>query len=143
MQSISAIEFSIPKETAKNIRSAILNDLHAVYTEYAQDFSVKNKKRYFAYLKYKHPEVLKSGEFYKYKEEFKKAQLPDHQRFIEYIKKEDFRFWGRYSHLKGEEGNDSLRYMVSVARDKLHRKENVAQYVFGAVKDQQNEKEIL
>ena len=66
--------------------------------------------------------------------EFKKTKLPDAQRFLEYIKADDFRWWGKFAHLKGEEGNDALRYIISVARSKMHRGECVASYVLGCCK---------
>ena len=139
MQAIGELKLEFTKPTATSVRADLLNQLHEIYTEYAQDFSIKNKKRYYAYLKSRHPEVLKSGDYYKYKEEFKKAKLPEHQRFLEYIQKKDFRWWGKFSHLTGEEGNRAIEHMISVAKDKLHRKENVAQYIFGSVKGVDNQ----
>lgn len=139
MQAIADIQFTFPTETARSQRGAILNDLHEIYTEYAQSFPTKNKKRYYAYLGLHHPRVLKEArtkeEYDKFKPVFKKAKLTEAFRHLEYIKKSDFRYWGRFSHLKEEEGNESLRFMVSRARDILNRNGNVAAYVFGAVLD--------
>lgn len=77
---------------------------------------------------------MSAEKYNNFKSEFKKTKLPDAQRFLEYIKADDFRWWGKFTHLKGEEGNDVLRYMVSVSKDKLLRGECVASYIFGSLK---------
>ncbi len=134
MQSIASIDFTIQKTSASSRRTALLAELHGIYTEYAQSYPIRNKKRYFAYIKKYHPEAMSAELYNNYKSEFKKTKLPDAQRFLEYIKADDFRWWGKFSHLKGEEGNDSLRHIISVARSKMHRGECVASYVLGCCK---------
>ena len=134
MQSIASIDFTIQKTSASSRRTALLAELHGIYTEYAQSYPIRNKKRYFAYIKKYHPEAMSAELYNNYKSEFKKTKLPDAQRFLEYIKADDFRWWGKFSHLKGEEGNDALRYMVRIAKDKAFRNEDVAKYLFGCCK---------
>ncbi len=134
MQSIASIDFTIQKTSASSRRTALLAELHGIYTEYAQSYPIRNKKRYFAYIKKYHPEAMSAELYNNYKSEFKKTKLPDAQRFLEYIKADDFRWWGKFAHLKGEEGNDALRYIISCSRDKLNRKKNVAEFIFGCTK---------
>lgn len=134
MQSIATIDFSFPTQSASSRRNELLNELHAIYTEYAQSFPQRNKKRYYAFMKKYHPQAMTPESYNNFKDEFKKAKLPDHQRFLKYVKSSDFLWWGKFSHLKGEEGIEAIAFMISVARDKLNRGECVATYIFGSVK---------
>ena len=48
------------------------------------------------------------------------------------MKKINYLWWGRFSHLKGEEGNECLRTMISDVKDIIHRKGEVISYILGA-----------
>lgn len=139
MQAISDIKIIIPttsidKQTTR--RNRLLNDLYELYLEECnKQYYVKNRKRYMAYIKKYHPEALVSKELYNsHKQEFREALLPIHQRYLKAIDKNSYLWWGRFSHLKGEEGNEALRHILSVAKDKEHRKEQVIPYILGCIK---------
>ena len=138
MQSIANISFEIATETLQekkeNTRQALLATLYGIYLDYVnKDYQTKNRKRYYRYVRVHHPTALsKKEEYHSYKLEFKNAKLPDHQKFLKPIASDDFLWWGRFSHLKGEEGLEQLRTVISEAKDKEYRGEDVALYILGS-----------
>lgn len=124
------------KPKKQNVRKELLNQLYDIYFTHAnKELRIRNKKRYYAYVRLHHPTALsKESEYNSYKDMFRTAKLPDHQKYLKPIEKDDYRWWGRFSHLKGEEGNEALRHILSVAKDKEHRKEQVIPYILGCIK---------
>lgn len=121
---------NVGKEKKQNVRQDLLNELYQIYATTQDE---KNRKRYYTYIRVRHPSALSQREmYYSYKDEFRKAILPDHVKYCPIIKKNDYKWWGRFSHLKGEEGKDCLRVMVSETKDIIHRKSNVISYILGA-----------
>lgn len=118
----------------QNVRAELLNQLYDLYlSECERTFPISNKKRYYAYIRLHHPTALaKKEEYNSHKNEFRSAKLPDHKKFLKPIKSNDYLWWGRFSHLKGEEGNECLSLMVSEAKDISNRKGNVIAYILGA-----------
>ncbi len=135
MQSIADISFTIPTVTHRSERAFLLHELYNLYT--ISTNKDENRKRYYAYLRLHHPNILKKTTFNKewwdtYKQEFRDSKLPKEQKYLDAIKENDFRWWGRFSHLKGDEGNSALRYMISVARDKVNRDGGASAYIMGS-----------
>ncbi len=133
MKSISAIQFTFPVETSRSKRSSLLKDLYQLYISQPDVQKKENLIRYRNYLRVHHPTVLRKSTFNRFdfeafKEEFKKAKLPKDQKCITYVK--ESRFWYFFSHIP----TDDLPYIISVARDKIHRGECVSKYLLGSVK---------
>lgn len=134
MESIANIQFvfspSVEVTPVRNDRNELLNILYTIYAT-AQD--EKNRKNYYKYIRVRHPAALAKKETYnQYKEEYRTAKLPDHIKYQKLIKKDNYVWWGRFSHLKGDDGLECLRLMVSECRDRIHRKQDVIKYILGA-----------
>ncbi len=140
MLSIAEIKFDFqPTVEAKSSRNELLAQLYQLYVSQPELTRKENRSRYHEYVRVHHPEVCKKSGFDKrrydtFKEEFKKAKLTIDKKFLGYVKENSFGWWGKFSHLKGEDGNRALEHMISVAKDKVWRKENVAMYIMGSVK---------
>lgn len=114
----------------QDTRKELLNEL---YNLYATEQDNKNRINYYRYIRVHHPAALsKEEDYYKYKDEYRKAKLPINVKYTPLIKKSDYLWWGRFSHLKGEEGNECLRLMISEVRDIKNRKGNIISYILGA-----------
>lgn len=135
MESIATIQFVFPTEQVeqkirRNDRGGLLNELYQIYAT-AQD--EKNRINYYRYIRVRHPAALaKKEEYYKFKYEYRKAILPEHVKYQNLIKKNSYVWWGRFSHLKGEDGLHCLQVMISETRDIINRKGNVISYILGA-----------
>jgi len=138
MESIANFTFEIATEILpekkENTRQALLGELYTLYLNYVnKDYQIKNRKRFYHFIRLHYPTALsKKEEYYKHKDEFKNAKLPDHQKFLKPIASDDFLWWGRFRHLKGEEGLEQLRTVISEAKDKEYRGEDVALYILGS-----------
>lgn len=114
----------------QDTRKELLNELYKIY---ATEQDNKNRKNYYRYIRVHHPAALsKEEDYYKYKDEYRTAKLPENIKYSPLIKKGDYLWWGRFSHLKGEDGIESLRLMVSEVRDIKNRKGNIISYILGA-----------
>lgn len=121
---------SVGSVKKQNVRKDLLNELYSMYATAQDD---QNRKNYFRYIRVHHPTALSKREEYNaHKEEYRTAKLPDKIKYQKLIKKSDYLWWGRFSHLKGEEGNECLRTMISEAKDMIHRKFDVIPYILGA-----------
>lgn len=118
----------------QNVRKDLLNELYSLYLEACnKEYSIKNKKRYYVFIRLHHPAALaKKEEYNKYKDVFRKAKLNDNQKYLKPIKSDDFVWWGRFSHLKGEDGNECLRTIISNATEMKAFNKPVIQYILGA-----------
>lgn len=130
-----------PIESAKSKRNALLKELYVLYTSQLEINRKENRKRYHEYVRLHYPSVCKKAGFNKanydsYKDSFRKAKLSAEKRYLSYIKENSFSWWGKFAHLKGEEGNRALEHMISVAKDRQWRKQNVAIYILGSLKFQ-------
>ena len=138
MESIANFTFEIATETLpekkENTRQALLRELYTIYLDYVnKDYAIKNRKRYYAFVRLHHPTaLLKKEDYNKYKDVFRNAKLPDHKKYLKPLASDDFLWWGRFRHLKGEEGNECLRTVISEAKDKIYRGEDVALYILGS-----------
>lgn len=137
MESIADISFTCTKENLHSYRAALLKELYVLYTSQPDINQKENRTRYHAFVRVHDPRVCQKAGFSKakydkYKSLFKKAKLPQNEKYLIYIPEN--KFWYKFIHLKGDEGNDALRYMIAVAKDKLHRNENVAKYILGSIK---------
>lgn len=112
---------------------------------YAKAKDDKNRINYYRYIRVHHPTALsKEEEYYKYKDEYRKAKLPETVKYSPLIKEYifnakgkkvwNYQWYKRFTHLQGEEGNASLRHMLSVAKSMIHRKQSVIPYILGATK---------
>lgn len=116
----------------QDTRKELLNELYKIY---ATEQDNKNRINYYRYIRVHHPAALsKEEDYYSHKDTFRTKKLPENIQYKPLIKKESYLWWGRYSHLKGEDGNSALRHMISVAKDMLHRKQYVVPYILGATK---------
>lgn len=132
---ITSIESKQPKK--QNSRQELLNQLYQIYlTACNKDYYWKNKKRYNAYLRKYHPEVLRTDvtkeEYYRYKEAFKKAKLPLEKKYLAPIDSADGAWWMRFSHLKGDDGIECLSIMVKDATEMVAFNKNPIPYILGA-----------
>jgi len=130
----SSLKEDLPAKK-QNVRRELLNELYNLYLEACnKEYYVKNKKRYYAYIKKHSPALLKDAKEYASKKQvFRGARLPEHQRFLKPMESKDYLWWGRFSHLKGEEGNECLRVMISEAIEmKTLGKGNIISYILGA-----------
>lgn len=119
----------------QNVRKELINELYQIYLqECNKEYYVKNKKRFYAYCKRTHPDGLEDRRVYEsYKSEFRAAKLPEHQKYLKPIDSNDGAWWYRFSHLKGEEGNECLRVIISTAKEmKTLNKGNVISYILGS-----------
>ena len=119
----------------QNVRRELLNELYNLYLEACnKEYYVKNKKRYYAYVKKYHPSsLLERVEYHSHREDFKKAPLPNNHKFLRPIDSSDGAWWMRFSHLKGEDGIECLRTMISeVTEMKTLGKGNIISYILGA-----------
>lgn len=138
MQSISNVQFEIATEILpekkENTRRELLAQLYNIYLNHVnKDYQIKNRKRYYRFVRLHYPTALSEKEKYNsYKNEFRTAKLPDHQKYLSPIKSDDYLWWGRFSHLKGEDGLEQLRTVISECKDKEHRGEDVALYILGS-----------
>jgi len=139
MQSISDFTFEIATETLpekkENTRQALLRELYALYLSYVnKDYQIKNRKRYYRYIRLHYPAALSEKEKYNsYKQEFRTAKLPDHQKYLSPLKSDDYLWWGRFSHLKGEEGLEQLRTVISNVKEMIAlEKKNVDVYILSS-----------
>lgn len=125
---------TVVKSKKQNVRKELIGDLYVIYLKNVnKDYQIKNKKRYYRYVRLHYPTALSKREDYNsHKDEFRSAKLPEHQRFLTPIKSTDFLWWGRFSHLKGEDGNECLRTVISEAKDRENRKQDVALYIMGS-----------
>lgn len=127
----------IGTETSRNSRNSLIKKLYELYLSQPAETKKENQRRYHDWVRIRHPEVCKKHGFSKerygsYKGEFKKSRLPPLERYIPTF---SVRFFAiRMSHLKGDEGRETLEYMISVATDILNRKGNVASYILGSIK---------
>jgi hypothetical protein len=128
-----------PRRAGRNtsIRNDLLKQLYALYTSQPEETKKENRRRYHNWVRVHYPEVCRKIGFSQklydsHKAEFRKAKLLPLERYIPTFSEKFFAI--KMCFFKGEEGNDTLRYMISVARDKLHRNENVAAYILGSIK---------
>lgn len=133
----ATVSFALPHVDSRSRRNELLRELYQLYTSQPDYNRKENRKRYLQWMKKTHPECCKKSTFNAsvyngFKDAFKRAKLPPGERFMSYLP--ESKFWIKFTHLKGESGLDAIRYMVSVGRDKLHRGDNVAQYIIGSVK---------
>lgn len=135
----------IPKtalpEKKQNVRKELLNELYTLYLNHAnKELRIRNRKRYNYYIRLHHPTALsKESDYNSFKDEFRNAKLDAHKKYLSPIKSSDYRWWGKFTHLK----EDALRHMISVARSMEHRKGNVSSYILGATKAVEKPIEIL
>lgn len=114
----------------QDTRKELLNEL---YNLYATEQDNKNRINYYRYIRVHHPAALsKEEDYYKYKDEYRTAKLPENIKYSPLIKKGDYLWWGRFSHLKGEDGIECLNTMLSECKDIKHRKGNLIAYILGA-----------
>jgi len=135
MLSIADISFQAPVEPTRSQRNALLKELYALYTSQPETNKKENRKRYYQYCRLHHPAVCRKANFSKelydqYKDEFREAILAPQERYLKAVSEKSHQWWGKFTHCKEEE----LNYMISVAKDKLWRKECVAKYIMGSVK---------
>lgn len=114
----------------QNVRQELLNELYQLYLEACnKEYYWKNKKRYNAYLRIHHPTLLRKGvtkeEYYKYREDFKKAKLPNHQIFLKPYSEQEHMWYKRFN----KNNQQEIREMISNARTITHRKGNVIAYI--------------
>lgn len=116
----------------QDTRKELLNELYKIY---ATEQDNKNRINYYRYIRVHHPAALsKEEDYYKYKDEYRTAKLPENIKYSPLIKKGDYLWWNKFTHLQGENGNRSLQHMLSVVKDMLHRKQYVVPYILGATK---------
>lgn len=134
------MEFSIPFESTpskKSVRGELLGQLYELYTCQPEETIKENRKRYHAWVRIKYPlDCVKSTfskiQYNSHKTEFKKEKLPYEECYIPTLSLKYFCI--KMAHIKGDEGNDTFRYMVSIAKDIRNRKGNVAKYILGSIK---------
>ncbi len=133
MQSISTISFDFPTETARSNRNALLKELYEQYTSQPEVRQKENRKRYYAFLRLNHRDILRKDKLTEelwnhYKSEFRKSKLPSDQKYIEVIAEKNF--WYFFSHIPTED----LNFIISCAKDVGHRGGNVASFIMGSRK---------
>jgi len=116
----------------QNTRKDLLNELYQQYLKACnKEYYWKNKKRCYAYLRLHHPETLKNKESYTNgKELFRKAKLPEHQKYLTPYAEDSYQWYKRFNKSKQVD----IREMISNARSIGHRKGNVIAYILSAGK---------
>ena len=115
----------------QNVRQELMRDLYNLYLEACnKEYYVKNKKRYFRYVKTQFPHLLRAGEFkskawFDCRQDFKKAKLPDHQKYLKPYESGEYMWYKRFN----KNTQDELREMISNAKSMIHRKQNVIGYI--------------
>lgn len=139
MESASSLflDYSVKTETSRSPRNALLKVLYSLYVSQPEETKKENRRRYHEYVRLHHSEVCRKIGFSKerynnFKSEFKSAKLPALEKFIPIFSEKYFAI--KMAHIKGDEGLETLSYMISIARDKLNREENVASYILGSIK---------
>lgn len=125
------------KSKIKSLRTFLIKELYELYISQPERTQKENRLRYKSWMIQHHPQATKRIGFSKqaydsYKSEFKKAKLLPLERYIPTFSDKFFAI--KMAHLKGEEGIETLQYMISVAKDIGHRDGNVAAYILGSIK---------
>lgn len=128
---------NMPIEKSRSPRNALLKEIYSLYVSQPEKTKEENRKRYHQWVRVHHPEVCRKVGFSKklydsHKAEFKSAKLLPLERYMTTFSERFFAI--KMSLFKGEEGRETLQYMISVAKDKFNRKENVAAYILGSIK---------
>lgn len=126
----------------QNVRQELMRQLYDLYLEACnKEYYVKNKKRYYAFVRNSHPEALKDAKRYNsYKDIFRRSKLSDERKYLSPIDSKDYLWWGRFSHLKGEEGNECLRTILSNAKEMKSFGRDITSYILGAAGKLSHEK---
>lgn len=125
------------KDKIKSIRTSLIKQLYELYTSQPEKRQKENSLRYKKWMAATHPECVRKAGFSlerynSHKTDFKKEKLPPLERYIPTFSDKFFAI--KMSHLKGQEGIETLQYMISVAKDIYHREGNVASYILGSIK---------
>ena len=136
MEAIS-VQLPVFIKVRNDQRLDCIKQLYALYLSQPEETRKENRKRYHQWVRLHYPEVCRKNGFSKekydsYKDEFRTAKLPKELRYLKPLNEKLFAL--RFSHLKGEDGIDTMRYMISVAKEKLHRGEKVGAYILGSLK---------
>lgn len=138
MESASTLfEQFVPTKSSLSERTELIKILYELYRIQPERTREENKKRYIEYLRLHHPEVLRKNGFSKerynsYKSEFRKAKLSFDKKLIIPLTARYFAI--KLSVFTGQEGIETLQYMISVSRDIGHRNGNIAAYILGSIK---------
>lgn len=122
---VTSITPSVGKK--KNERQILLNELYQLYLDACnKEYYWKNKKRCYAYLRLHHPKAFTNKESYTNgKELFRKANLPQHQKYLTPYKEDEHMWYKRFNTKKKQE----IREIISNAKDIKNRKGNVIAYI--------------
>ena len=116
MQSINEI-IKIPEKKQLSQRSLIIKELYELYILDETGRKKENWKRYVKWLKENKIPNSKENQM-----KFKKSK-----KFVKVLKINQFCYF--LSHLKEKD----LFYLLSVAKDKMHRKENYGAFILGSL----------
>lgn len=137
-------ELSNQEKKPRSRREELLHELYLLLISQPEETKKENRKRYRLWMHNNYPEhCLKRGfdvnKYNSFKDEFRevsnKGKLPKEERFLSYPKEDNYLWYGRFSHLKGESGIEALEHMLHEARGMKHRGYQVAPYIMGSVKE--------
>ncbi len=133
MLSIAQIGFGLQgKKQRLSHRTSVVKELYDLYTSQPQLLYEENRKRFYYWVKNNHPEALKDTRnkslFATLRWHFERAKLPPAQKYFDFMSPRYFAI--KLSHCD----LDTLYYMLSIAKDKRWRGENIAQYLLGSIK---------
>lgn len=127
----------MPVEKSRSPRNELLKQLYKLYVSQPEQTKKENSLRYKSWMTLNHPDCVRKAGFSlerynSHKSSFKKSKVPPLERYIPIFSEKFFAI--KMAHLKGEDGLETLRHMISVARDIKNRDGNVAQYILGSIK---------
>lgn len=132
--------YNTPTVIKNNPRSDLLHQLYILYTSQPEEQKKENRKRYRFWMHKKYPEHCRKlgfniDKYNSFKEEFRNdRKLPETERYYGYPKEKTYAWYGKFTHLKGEEGIEALTHLIHNAKDMKHRGYSVSKYINGSLK---------